>query len=575
LDIKNTPFYVVDKLTEWKSDDLPRRAGLNSFGVGGTNAHAILEEAPSAEPSDKSRPCQLLLFSAKTATALEKTLANVLRHLKQNSQQSIADVAYTLQIGRRGFNHRAFLVADDLNDAMKRLEPDSKGAIGGVCSQKERSVVFMFPGQGSQYINMGLDLYRNERTFQESIDRCAEILRPLLGLDLRHVMYPEHTTEKNAAELNQTALAQPAIFAVEYALANLWMEWGIRPKAMVGHSVGEFVAACLAGVFNLEDAVRLLAVRGRLMQQLPKGAMLAVGLPEHELAPLLGRDVCLAAVNGPSNCVAAGPRQAIEALEKELSERTVQCRYLHTSHAFHSSMMDPILEQFRAEVRKLKLLTPRIPFISSCTGTWITPEEATDPNYWTTQIRNCVRFHAARQELAKNPDDILLEIGPGRTLASLARHPSYRLPSQVVLASLESAREAGKDMACLLAALGRLWLAAVPIDWDGFYSRERRSRVSLPTYPFERKRYWIDMPKVSEESESQRCSVTNVNDNHSLEPAAAAHTSRQPATESQARTPTTIVERIMSEQLEIMSRQIEMLSYSQRTESIGGRDQSL
>lgn len=571
LALENTPFHVVDRLTEWKSDGLPRRAGLNSFGVGGTNAHAVLEEAPSTESSSKSRPCQLLLLSAKTETALEKTTANLVRHLKENSQQQLTDLAYTLQVGRRTFNHRSFLVSEDVNDAVKGFEiRDSKRVISRVCSQKEKHVVFMFPGQGSQYVNMGLELYRNEPTFQERIDRCAEILKPLLGLDLRDVIYPKsENVQKAADELNQTVLAQPAIFAVEYALAKLWIEWGVFPQTVIGHSVGEFVAACLAGVFSLKDAITVVAARGRLMQKLPSGAMLAVAVAEEELSSLLCDDVSLAALNGPSNCVVAGPKGAIAALEQRLAEKAIQCRYLQTSHAFHSSMMDPILEQFAEEVRKVRLSPPSIPVLSSSTGKWITQTEATDPFYWTMQIRNPVRFHAARQELAQNPGHILLEVGPGRTLGTLARHPSYHVPEQVVLSSLALARETHKDLADMLTALGQLWLEGVPVNWQRFYAHERRSRVSLPTYPFEKKRYWIDPPKIPEANKPQKSLLSGPAEVRlSGAPSAATEPSLQPSTiegpkPDEVPPSATVLEKIIAEQLQIMAQQLEVMSYCQ------------
>jgi acyl transferase domain-containing protein len=573
LAIENTPFYVVDKLTEWKSDRVPRRAGLNSFGVGGTNAHAVLEEAPPAEPSSQSRPCQLLLLSAKTETALEKATANLVTHLKENSQQRLADLAYTLQVGRRAFNHRRFLVSEDVNEAVKGLEiRDSKPkrVISRVCSQRERHVVFMFPGQGSQYVNMGLQLYRSEPTFREHIDRCAEILKPLLGFDLRDVIYPkDENVEKAADELKQTALAQPAIFAVEYALAKLWFEWGIFPQTMIGHSVGEFVAACLAGVFSLNDAITVVAARGRLMQQLPSGAMLAVAMAEEELSSLLSDDVSLAALNGPSNCVVAGPKDAIAALEQTLAERAIQCRYLQTSHAFHSSMMDPILEQFMEEVRKVRLLPPRIPFLSSCTGKWITQAEATDPMYWTMQIRRPVRFHTARQELAQNPGHILLEVGPGRTLGTLARHPSYHVSEQVVVSSLELSRETHKDFVAMLTALGQLWLEGVPINWQGFYAHERRLRVPLPTYPFEKKRYWIDPPSIPDANMAQRLPGP-AEERLSEAPRALTEPVLKPSTIESPRqegVQSAVLEKIISEQLQLMARQLEVMSYCQTSDN--------
>ena len=555
LDIKNTPFYVVDKLIEWQSNKV-RRAGLNSFGVGGTNAHAILEEAPSTECSSKSRPYQLLLLSAKTETALEKVTANIARHLKENPHEELGDLAYTLQLGRRPFIHRSFLVSDDVEDAVRSLEnSDRKRVNSRVCNQKERPVVFMFPGQGSQYVNMGLELYQKEPTFQKHIDHCAEILKPLLGLDLRNVLYPKpEEVEKTAGELDQTALAQPAIFAVEYGLAKLWIEWGICPKAMIGHSVGEFVAACLSGVFSLEDAITILSARGRLMQQLPRGSMLAVAMAEEKLLPLLPREVSLAAVNGSSNCVVAGPDTAIEAMERKLAERAIQGRHLHASHAFHSWMMEPILDQFTEEVRKVRLLPPNIPFISSSTGKWITEQEATTPIYWAMQIRNTVRFHTARQELAKLPDHVLLEVGPGRTLATLARHPSYNLTEQVALSSLPFSRETRKDIASMLTALGQLWLEGVPINWQGFYAHEQRSRVALPTYPFERKRYWIDPPKIFEAQELLRSSLRVPGEEPLPKvPIAAVQSVPQLSLAESA------FERIISEQLQVMAKQLEVL----------------
>ena len=566
LEIEKTPFYVIDKLTEWKPDKLPRRAGLNSFGVGGTNAHAVLEEAPPAEPSGESRPYQLLLLSARTETALDKITSNLASHLAEDPQQKLADIAYTLQVGRKSFAHRCFLVSPDASHAAKVLETrNSKQIIRRVCNQKERPVVFMFPGQGSQYVTMGLELYQNEPTFREEVDRCAEVLKPLLGVDLRHVLYPKpEDREKATAKLGQTAIAQPAIFTIEYALAKLWMKWGILPQKMIGHSVGEFAAACISGVFSLEDALTLLSVRGSLMQGLPTGAMLAVAMPEAQLSTMLCHDISLAAVNGPSNCVVAGPTSAIGMLEREIAIEGISARYLHTSHAFHSSMMDPILEQFTEAVGKVRLSPPRIPFISSSTGTWITQKEATDPTYWSLQIRKAVRFNAGRQELAKISDHILLEVGPGNTLTTLAKHPAHNV-EQVVVASLASSRETHKDVEALLTALGHVWIEGAPVNWQDFYANERRYRVALPTYPFERKRYWIDPPKTEVPGKSPHSPLET--------PASRADATPQPpqsfagypsATENSAADEPTrlsvLFDRVMSQQLQLMARQLEVLT---------------
>lgn len=499
FDIENTPFYVNTKLTEWKVEKTPRRAGVSSFGTGGTNAHAVLEEAPPAKPSSASRSWQLLQLSTKTEAALKSATDNLIQYLKASPDCNLADVAYTLQVGRKGFPHRRILVCQDLNDAVNTLDTlDPKRVMTQFQERKQRTVAFMFPGQGSQYVNMGLELYQSEATFREQVDRCAEILKPVLGIDLRHVLYPSDAySEEATRQLKETAITQPAIFVIEYALAQLWMKWGIQPQTMIGHSIGEFVAACLAGVFSLEDALALLAVRGRLMQDLPGGSMLAVSLPEQEILPLLNQHLSLAAINGPANCVVSGPKEAIKALEQQFAQREIASRHLHTSHAFHSAMMAPILEAFTAEVRKVRLNSPQIPFLSSPTGTWITLEQATDPAYWASHLRQTVRFADGRQELAKTSDLVLLEVGPGNTLTTLAKHPSFETPGQVVLSSLGHVLDDHQDTACLLKVLGKLWLEGVSVDWSGYYAHERRCRVPLPTYPFERKRYWIDPPKNS------------------------------------------------------------------------------
>ena len=394
IDLESSPFYVNAKLSPWEGSATPRRAGVSSFGIGGTNAHVVLEEAPAAEPPAPSRPWQLLLLSAKTSTALESATANLAEHLKRNSHSNLADVAFTLQVGRKGFNHRRMLVCRDQGDGLSALTSlDPKRVLTSVQEPGDRPVVFMFPGQGSQYINMASELYQTEPIFRQHLDRCSEFLKPHLGLDLCGVLYPTAECEEAAArQLNRTAIAQLALFVVDYALARLLMSWGIKPQAMIGHSIGEYVAACLAGVFSLEDALSLIAARGRLMDQCPTGSMLAVLLPENEVEPLLGDKLSLAAVNGPSLCVVAGPTKPVEQLEKRLTERGSDCRRLHTSHAFHSKMMEPVLKSFTEEAKKVKLHPPKIPYISNLTGTWITAAEATDANYWSSHLRQTVRF---------------------------------------------------------------------------------------------------------------------------------------------------------------------------------------
>ncbi|HEX8559984.1 MAG TPA: MupA/Atu3671 family FMN-dependent luciferase-like monooxygenase [Pyrinomonadaceae bacterium] len=499
INLEDSPFYFNPRPAPWETDGAPRRAGVSSFGIGGTNAHVVLEEAPPRAASGPSRPSQLLVLSAKTGAALEAATQNLSAHLRENPQASLADIAHTLAVGRRAFRHRRVLVSADAADAAQALELlTPHRVVTGLQEPKERPVVFMFTGQGSQHPGMGRELYETEATFRAEVDACAERLKPVLGLDLRDVLYPPAGQEAQAAEqLRQTFLTQPALFVTEYALAKLWMEWGVRPSAMIGHSIGEYVAACLAGVMSLPDALALVAARGRLMQGAEPGEMLSVPLPEKEVLPLLGDQLSLASVNAPGMCVVAGGSEAVGRLEESLKARDVVCRRLQTSHAFHSHMMDPILDSFRAEARRVRLSAPSIPYVSNLTGTWVTAAEATDADYWVKHLRHTVRFGEGVARLFEEPDSILLEVGPGRTLMSIARWHPAKPAGQSVFTSLPHPDEGGSAVASVQNALGRLWLAGVNVAWGGYYARERRRRVPLPTYPFERQRFWIAPQKLS------------------------------------------------------------------------------
>lgn len=492
LDLANSPFYVNTQLTEWIDGDTPRRAGVSSFGAGGTNAHVVLEEAPPVTVTSESRPQQLLLLSAKTATALETATANLQSYLAAEPQVNLADVAYTLNRGRKAFAYRRYLVCADASEGAKVLSVRDVQRMNTRQQElTQQPVVFVFPGQGSQYVNMGATFYQSEPVFREIVDRCTEILTPLMGMDLRSVMYPApEDTETAAIALTETRYTQPALFVTEYALAKLWQSWGVQPQAAIGHSIGEFVAACLAGVFSLADALKLVATRGRLMWDLPRGAMLSVKLPATELTPHLRDDLAIAAINSPSLCVVSGSNEAIAALAAELTARQVVCRQLHTSHAFHSPMMEPILPALREIVGTIKLAPPQLPFVSTVTGTWITDAEAIDPQYWTNHLRQTVRFADGIATLWQSPAQILLEVGPRTTTATLARQQIRDRQQQTAISSLSD--RASSEWTAILQAMGELWLAGVAIDWQAFYQRETRSRVPLPTYPFERQRYWIE-----------------------------------------------------------------------------------
>lgn len=504
IDFDNSPFYVNTALSEWQTNGTPRRAGVSSFGIGGTNAHAILEEAPPTQPSGLSRPWQLLLLSAKTDSALETATTNLVTHLKQHPDLNLADVAYTLQVGRRAFDHRRMLLCENSDDAITVLENlDQQRIFTHFQEPCNRQIVFMFPGQGSQYVNMGRELYDTEPLFQKHIDECCEILKPHLGVDLRTILYPnEEQIEVARQQLQQTHITQPALFVIEYALAQLWMAWGISPAAMIGHSIGEYVAACLAEVFSVEDALALVATRGQLMQQLPSGAMLSVPLSEEAIQPWLDENVSLAGINAPSLCVVSGSEEAIASLQNRLTSAGVESRRLHTSHAFHSVMMDSILEVFTEQVQKIKLNPPQIPFISNLTGTWITNEQATNPDYWAKHLRHPVRFATGIAELLQTSEQILLEVGPGRTLNTFAKQQTQ---DSIILSSMRHPKDQQSDIAFLLNTLGRLWLAGVQIDWYSFSAQEQRQRIPLPTYPFERQKYWIEVqPEATPAITTQR-----------------------------------------------------------------------
>ncbi|HEY0738125.1 MAG TPA: acyltransferase domain-containing protein, partial [Herpetosiphonaceae bacterium] len=380
----------------------------------------------------------------------------------------------------------------DRADAIEALETcDPQRVLSAVSSATERPIAMLFPGQGAQYVNMGREIYATEAIFREAVDRCCEQLMPHLDLDLRDVLYPPDDQANAATErLTETRLAQPALFVIEYALAQLWMAWGLRPQAMIGHSIGEYVAATLAGVFSLEDALKLVAARGRLMQSMPAGAMLSIALPEADVLPLLPDTLSLAAVNGAALCVVAGPDAATDALQAELAGRGVESRRLHTSHAFHSTMMEPIVERFAEEVRGVALHPPQIAYISNLTGTWISADDAQSPAYWARHLRQTVRFDAGLQTLLTQADWLLLEVGPGHTLSTLTRQSIAKTAQHTIVASLRGAREraTGED---LPSALAQCWLAGTAIDWAAVHSGQQRQRVPLPTYPFERQRYWI------------------------------------------------------------------------------------
>ena len=502
LEMERTPFYINAAAVDW-NPGRPRRAGVSSFGIGGTNAHVVLEEAPARAPSGPSRSSHLLVLSAHTSSALDTLARAYAEFLRSPSVPSMADVAYTALVGRKPLKYRLAMVATEPGQAATLLDqdlaarPPRTGADSGY-----RPLAFLFPGQGAQYANMAAGLYRDEPVFRKALDECIELLRAERGLDLLAALYPSVENEAKANQrLMQTAIAQPALFAVEYALARTLMAWGMSPEQMMGHSVGEYVAACIAGVFSLEQALRLVALRGRMMQSMPSGAMLAVSAEANKITALLDYELSLAAVNAPAQCVVSGPHEAIARMEALLTRSEIACVRLNTSHAFHSAMMDPILDAFRDAVAAARPQPPSVTIISNLTGRRMTDAEATSPQYWAKHLRSCVRFDEGLKTIFEQPRALLLEVGPGQRLSGLARRHPAKSADALIVSAMRRASELQGDHSYLLQSLGRVWVSGFEPDWKAFYAGEKRNRVALPTYPFERKRYWVDPPTAKKNRE--------------------------------------------------------------------------
>ncbi len=497
IDFATSPFYVNTEARPWPRGQTARRAGVSSFGMGGTNVHVILEEAPPSPGRADPGPAdatQLLMLSARSAAALEAAAGQLAGHLAQHPGQALPDVAHTLRTGRKRFEHRAVVLARDPAEALRSLrERTPAGFVSGRALAERPALAFLFPGQGAQHVQMARALYEREAVFRTTLDRCCDHLAPRLGLDLRGLLFPPAAAEAEASErLAQTAITQPALFAVEYAMAQWWLAAGLRPDALLGHSIGEYVAACLAGVFSLEDALDLVAARGRLLQSTPGGAMLAVSLPEAQLQDLRRAGCDLAAVNAADLCVLAGPVDAIGALQRDLEGRGVAVRRLHVSHAFHSALVEPVLDAYRAQVSRVALHAPRIPFVSNLSGRWITPEEARSPDYWVRHMRGTVRFADGLGVLFGAAGRVLLEVGPGETLSRLARrHPQAGEPGRVLATQCHpDRREQNADQPS--RCMAQLWVSGIEIA-AGDGGADGRRRVPLPTYPFERQSYWAPL----------------------------------------------------------------------------------
>jgi acyl transferase domain-containing protein/thioesterase domain-containing protein len=490
IDFASSPFFVNTTLAPWVRGAAPRRAGVTALGAGGTNAHVILEEAPRCAPSEPPRRrAQLLTISAKSPTALEHAARQLADFLEHDPSVTLADAAWTLHEGRTAFPYRRSVVARDAARAVVALRAPHRGMLRAATGDADR-VIYMFPGGGAQYASMGRELYETELVYRQAFDDClSEIPRTLAETLRRLVLSSLGTVASATTELEAPRFALPALFATEYATAKLLTAWGLEPAGMIGHSMGEYVAACLAGVFTLRDALILVIERARLFETLPAGGMLSVEMAESELLPLLGADLSIAAVNGPSLCVASGPLAAIDALQSSLTRREIEHTRVHIAVAAHSSMLEPILADFLRVCERVRYAPPRVPFISNLTGAWITPAEATDPQYWVRHLRQTVRFGDGLHALHASGQTVLLEVGPGRTLCSLARAAQL---GAVAVPTLRHPNEVASDVEFLLGAIGKVWESGGAVRLSALHAGTRRRRVPLPTYPFEPHRFWLD-----------------------------------------------------------------------------------
>lgn len=492
IDFEASPFFVNTELRDWKPDSA-LIAGISSFGVGGTNVHLVLSGHESAAISTtKSRPVQLLRWSAKSAPSLDAFGDQLAGYLKDKDAIAIADTAFTLHTARTDFKYRRFVTLGGSEDFMESQAEATRQKINTAHHQhKTTSVVFMFPGQGSQYLNMGKGLYNSEPVFRQAMDECARILKPLLKISILDVIYPANADEEAEVKLKNTVYSQPALFAIGYALGKLYMSWGIYPAAFIGHSIGEFVSACFAGVFGLDDGLKLIATRGKLMGDVAPGSMLSIRATVEQIRPYLSAEISLAAANSPQLCVLAGPTDVIAALGYELNNKGILNRLLPTSHAFHSYMMDGVVAPFEEVVKTVSLHPPLIPVVSTVTGEWLSGEEATSPSYWAKHLRATVFFGKAAQKLLDEEHQLFLELGPGNSTATLARQQAGG-KAVVTITTLDKG-ETEQSCHTAMKALGQLWLHGAEPDWTAFYKDETRRRLTdLPAYAFNKQNYWVE-----------------------------------------------------------------------------------
>ena len=494
LKLDETPFYVSVCTSAWPRGNGTRRAGVSSFGIGGTNAHVVLEEAPEPEPTRVGRSHQLLALSAATPRSLKAMCQNLADHMRRQPSQSLSEVAHSLQVGRDERPHRLALVCDDKERAAAELESvATDAALPAHAATVDREVVFMFPGQGSQHVGMGRELYLHEKVYRDAIDSCAERLIDIANIDFRPLLYPD-TGKTTSVPAQLYIIMQPVFFSVQYAMAELLLSWGIRPTAVIGHSIGECAAAKVAGVISLDDAIRLTFTRGDVVRRLPPGALLVAAIRHDELRSRLTNQLSIAAINGPAQTIISGPRDAVSALHERLQSEAVQCQLVEATHAGHSSMLDPVLGEFEERVRGIKLHASSVPMVSTVTGTWVSDDEIVESTYWVRNLRETVKFASGIAELLRQSNRAFVDIGPGASLAKLAKlnKPAAADRPVTAVTAMSSMTGESNGIAMALGAVGGLWSSGAEIDWPRLHSGATLRRVPLPTYSFEKKRHWIE-----------------------------------------------------------------------------------
>jgi acyl transferase domain-containing protein len=500
IDFKNGPFYVNTRLKNTENLNFPLRAGVSSFGLGGANAHVVLEEwGGAAEGRGRLGGAELILLSARTQVSLERMTFNLAAHLKKNPAITLKDAAYTLQVGRKPFAYRRAIPAGTVGEALQLLSGKSKKVKTFRCETEPPRVVFLLSGQGAQYVGMGLDLYRKVAYFRQEVDRCFAIVKSLTGADIKEILYPAKPAggSSGPAEINSTEITQPLIFSFGYALASMLIKWGIKPVAMMGYSMGEYLAACLAGVFSLPDALKLVTIRGQAMEKTGPGAMLSVPLSRAELEPLIapGSGVYPAIYNGPTTVI-AGTEAAVATFEIRLRQKRLLCAPINISYAVHTPAMEPVRREFEDRIKGIKMSEPQIPYISNVSGDWITASQAVNPSYWGKHLCSPVLFSDGIEELLKQKNTLFIEIGPGRLLSNIVRHhvQAEKKAGVKIVNIIKHQQEKVADDYYLSGKVAEMWGFGVSIDWDGFHPEEedKPKRIPLPVYPFNRKRYWIE-----------------------------------------------------------------------------------